>query len=110
MREAQLERLAEAERAIQVERFLSETFRAASPYLRDDDRDPLATIAALGEDLLRDASTLDPRTRARLGLSLAQVQLARGEHAAARALLATAEDALGAILPRRPTSQKELRT
>lgn len=94
MREAQLERLAEAERAIQVERFLSETFRAASPYLRDDDRDPLATIAALGEDLLRDASTLDPRTRARLGLSLAQVQLARGEHAAARALLATAEDAL----------------
>jgi hypothetical protein len=95
VREAQLERLAEAERAIQVERFLSETFRAASPYLRDDASDPLATIAALGDDLLRDAAGLDPRTRARLGLSLAQLHLARGEYATARALLEAAEAQAG---------------
>lgn len=98
MREAQLERLAEAERAIQVERFLSETFRAASPYLRDDSSDPLSTIAALGDDLLRDAAGLDPRTRARLGLSLAQLHLARGEHATARAMLEAA-DALAGDAP-----------
>lgn len=89
MRNSELERLAEAGRAIQVERFLSETFRAASPYLRADSKDPLATIAAVGAGLLNEDQALDPRSRARLGLSLAQLQLARGNHAQASTILRT---------------------
>jgi serine/threonine-protein kinase len=94
MRQAELERLAEAERAIRVERFLSETFRAASPYLRADSKDPLATIAALGAGLLGEDQALDARSRARLGLSLAQLQLARGNHVQASELLQAVESAL----------------
>lgn len=108
IREAQRARLAEAERAIQVERFLSETFRAASPYLRDDERDPLATIAALGAGLLEDAAGLDARTRAQLGLSLAQLQLARGRPAAARAMLDAASESLGTRAGEVPALRAEL--
>ena len=94
MRESRPERLAEAGRAVQVESFLAETLRAATPYLRDDDRDPLATIATLGGDRLRSARELDPHARARLGMSLAQLHLARGEHAIARQMLDEAASAL----------------
>ena len=108
VQEAQRERLAEAERAIQVERFLSETFRAASPYLRDDERDPLATIAALGAGLLEEAAGLDARTRAQLGLSLAQLQLARGRPAAARTMLDAASESLGTRAEEAPALRAEL--
>lgn len=78
---------AEAVRAERLERFLAEAFRAASPYMRQDQRDPLGIFGGIAESLLDRERDLDPPTRARLGLSLARLQLARGDHAEAERLL-----------------------
>jgi hypothetical protein len=103
-------RLAEADRAVQVEQFLAELFRSASPYLRQDGRDPLAIFAELGDKLLAEQAAMDGRTRARLGLSLAQLQLARGDHAQAQAQLGRAADALTAQGEDAPRLQADVLT
>lgn len=108
LRQTELTRLAEAERAVRVEHFLAELFRTGSPYLQQDGRDPLAIFSELGAALLRESSDMDPRTRARVGLSLAQLQLARGDEAQARVLLDDAQRALGADRERAPLLAAEL--
>ncbi len=87
-------RLAEAEHTVQVESFLADLFRIANPYLRQDGRDPLAMFSEFGASLLAERVDLDPRARARLALSLAQLELARGDSGRARVLLDQARGGL----------------
>ncbi|WP_176693216.1 protein kinase domain-containing protein [Arenimonas terrae] len=88
----------ELQRAQAVEGFLGRVFEQASPYLDQDSDQPLQTLVAVGDSMLSDATTMDPRTRFSLSTVLARLEMDQGrpEQAERRARAALQADGAAA--------------
>lgn len=68
----------ELERAQAVEGFMGQVFREASPYLRGDQENALATLSRVGHSMLAGDQSMDPRTRFSLMSVLATLEMDMG--------------------------------